>query len=92
MNKGDLIKTMYSKCTHLPEKVVERGVNVFFDVLSECLVEKTPVELRGFGTFSLKKMPSLIKRNPKKGTSVSIPSRNKIVFKLSRLLKKQINP
>ena len=39
------------------------------------------VKLSGFGTFSFKKTPNRIGRNPKTGNSYIIPALNKINFK-----------
>jgi integration host factor subunit alpha len=49
------------------------------------------VKLSGFGTFSFKKTPNRIGRNPKTGNSYIIPALNKINFKPSNILKDKIN-
>jgi len=49
------------------------------------------VKLSGFGTFSLKKTPNRVGRNPKTGDSYIIPSIKKVNFKPSNILKDKIN-
>ena len=49
------------------------------------------IKLSGFGTFSFKKTPKRTGRNPKTKDSYIIPSLNKLNFKSSNKVKKQIN-
>ena len=49
------------------------------------------VKLSGFGTFSFKKTPKRIGRNPKTSDSYIIQERNKLNFKPSNKVKEQIN-
>lgn len=49
------------------------------------------VKLSGFGTFSLKKSPKRMGRNPKTKESYIIPEMNKINFKPSNAIKKRLN-
>ena len=50
-----------------------------------------PVKLSSFGTFSFKKTPKRLGRNPKTKDSYIIPSMNKLNFRPSNKLKKKIN-
>jgi len=49
------------------------------------------LKLSGFGTFSLKKTPKRIGRNPKTRDSYIIPELKKLNFKASNKVKKQLN-
>ena len=49
------------------------------------------VKLTGFGTFSFKKTPKRLGRNPKTQNSYIIPSLNKLNFKTSTKIKEKIN-
>ena len=49
------------------------------------------VKLSGFGTFSFKKTPERLGRNPKTQDSYIIPSLNKLNFKPSNKIKENIN-
>ena len=49
------------------------------------------IKLSGFGTFSLKKTPKRVGRNPKTMNSYIIPELNKLNFKPSNKVKEQIN-
>ena len=49
------------------------------------------VKLTGFGTFSFKKTPKRLGRNPKTNDSYIIPELNKLNFKPSNKIKEEIN-
>jgi len=49
------------------------------------------VKISGFGTFSFKKTPKRIGRNPKTQDSYIIPGLNKLNFKPSQKVKEKIN-
>lgn len=49
------------------------------------------IKLSGFGTFSFKKTPKRVGRNPKTLDSYIIPEQRKLNFKPSNKVKEQIN-
>ena len=49
------------------------------------------IKLSGFGTFSFKKTPKRIGRNPKTQDSYIIPELNKLNFKPSNKVKEKLN-
>ena len=49
------------------------------------------VKLSGFGTFSFKKTPKRIGRNPRTRDSYIIPELNKLNFKSSNKIKEKLN-
>mgnify|MGYP000147031874 CR=1 FL=1 len=50
------------------------------------------IELRGFGTFFIKKIKEKHSaRNPKTEELIYIPEKNKVRFRSSKILKKKIN-
>ena len=63
----------------------------FFLHLVKSRAKSRPVKISGFGSFSLKKTPKRIGRNPKTKESYIIHSVQKIKFTPSCKLKKQIN-
>ena len=49
------------------------------------------VKISGFGSFSIVKRGQRIGRNPKTGSTVTIPSRRSPVFRPSRLVVQRLN-
>lgn len=49
------------------------------------------MEIRGFGTFKLKRKPGRFVKNPRTGIEMYIKERYVPVFKLAKSLKKELN-
>jgi len=91
MNKSDLIKGISLKIDRLKKNDIEESVNQLINVISNSLVDKNRVEIRGFGTFSSRQRPVRLARNPKTGTSITVRSKFYTYFRPSKLLKQQVN-
>ena len=66
-------------------------VNDIVDIIIEGLNVDKKVKIHNFGTFKLNNKKSRIGRNPKTKEEHTIPSRNVITFKASKILLKYIN-
>ena len=60
--------------------------------LEEAFIAGKKVEIRGFGTFFVKKIKeNHSARNPRTGELIYVPERNKVRFRASKKLKEFIN-
>ena len=91
MNKSDLIKGISLKIDRLKKNDIEESVNQLINVISNSLLDKNRVEIRGFGTFSSRHRPVRLARNPKTGTSITVGSKFYTYFRPSKLLKQLVN-
>jgi integration host factor subunit beta len=65
-------------------------IDQLFDVLTESVKALHPdqrIEIRGFGTFTVKKREARKARNPKTGEIVNVEARKGVVFKIGSELK-----
>ena len=90
MNKSDLIKNISFKIGNVKKNDTEEAVNQLINHISDSLLEKNRVEIRGFGTFSSRYRPVRLARNPKTGTSIAVGSKFYTYFRPSKLLKQQV--
>ena len=90
MTKADLVDEV-AKLSNLTKKETELIVNTIFDSISAALARVEKVELRGFGSFRVRRRNSRRGRNPKTGKEVPISPRRVMVFKPSAILKQRIN-
>ncbi len=90
MNKSDLVNSLKNK-TALTKKDAEKVVMAFFDTLAETMAKGDRVEIRGFGTFSVKKYKPYKGRNPKTGEKISVPPKKLPFFKVGKGLKKKVD-
>ena len=82
MTKADIVELIAGKSGFQGREVKV----VVEEEVKNCLAENKHLEIRGFGTFRLKKHKARKARNPKTGKEVNVPARKKAVFKVSRLL------
>lgn len=71
--------------------VARDAVNLFFSSIKESLVGGDRVEIRGFGSFTVKNYDGYTGRNPKTGASVTVPPKKLPVFRPGRELRKQVD-
>ena len=90
MIKADLINKL-AKDMEITKQEAEKGVNIFFNTLKEAIKKGEEIELRGFGSFRIRKRGSRSGRNPRTGEPVKVPSKKVIYFKPSKILKQSIN-
>lgn len=91
MIKSQLIATIAAKMTHLPEKQVAESVNSIIDLLSKALGEGQRIEIRGFGSFSVRHRPSRNAHNPKTREKVLTEEKFSPYFKPGKELRERIN-
>ncbi len=92
MVKSELIKELHQKHPKLNRTHIHAIVNIFFDTITSSLIRHKPVELRGFGRFSVKTIKAKYNaRNPKTGEIIYVPEKKKVSFKMSKHLKDEIN-
>jgi len=89
MTKADVIARVASQ-TGLTKTDVRAVVEGFLDSVKYSLKKDDPLEIRGFGTFSIISRAPRTARNPRTGAEVKIPARRMPVFKPSREMKKDV--
>jgi len=91
MTKSELIEKIVQTHGMLNMKVSEMLVNTVFDSIEEALKSGDKVEIRGFGSFTIRERNGREARNPKSGEVVSIPSKKTPFFKTGKELKERVN-
>ncbi len=91
MTKSELIEKVVQTHGMLNMKVSEMLVNTVFDSIEEALRTGDKVEIRGFGSFTIRERDGREARNPKSGEVVRIPSKKTPFFKTGKELKERVN-
>lgn len=91
MIKSQLIATLASRMTHLPEKQVADSINQILDLMSEALIKGQRIEIRGFGSFSLHYRPPRNAHNPKTGEKVVTQEKHSPHFKPGKELRERVD-
>ena len=90
MNKSDLIKELSVK-KELTEKQAMEIVNLIFDGFTDTFKKGGRIEIRGFGSFAVRKYGAYTGRNPKIGKDIDVKPKKLPFFKVGKELKKKVN-
>jgi len=90
MTKADLVEEVI-RVAVLSKKDAENVVNTVFGQIMEALKSDDKIELRGFGSFRVRRRRSRLGRNPKTGDRVDVPSKRIPYFKPGKELRDLIN-
>ena len=92
MVKSEILKILKDKYPNLSINQIEIIFDIVFNSISDALIKSRNVEIRSFGTFSIKKLAeNKSARNPQTGELIYVPSRKKVRYKASNTLNKLIN-
>lgn len=91
MVKSELIDLLSKRQPHLMRRDVELAVNCLLEQLINGLMTGERIEIRDFGSFSLRHRRARIARNPKTGESVQLPAKVAIHFKAGKGLKDRVH-
>ena len=90
MKKSGLISKLADK-NSLTDKQAADIVNLMFDGFTNELKNGGRIEIRGFGSFSVKEYDSYDGRNPKTGNKVVVKPKRLPVFKVGKELKGMVD-
>ena len=90
MNKSELIEELSVSTGHNP-RLTDQTVRIFFDRIKDALNAGDKVEIRGFGSFTLKNYKGYFGRNPKTGETVEVKPKQLPVFRTGKDLRSRVN-
>jgi len=89
MNKSDLISELARK-KNLSHKTAEEIVNLMFDNMGDALASDDRIEIRGFGSFTVKEYGAYTGRNPRTGKLIDVQAKKSPFFKVGKELKDRL--
>jgi integration host factor subunit beta len=92
MLKSDLVRRIRDQNLRLYERDVEKIVNAILDEIIAALARGDRVEIRGFGTFSVRSRPARTARNPRSGVAVPVGKKVFPYFRCGRGMHARLNP
>lgn len=90
MNKSDLIYALSEK-ENLAHSNAFEIINLVFDGFTDSLKKGGRIEIRGFGSFSVREYGAYTGKNPKTGEKVQVRPKKLSFFKVGKDLKKRVN-
>ena len=90
MNKSDLIKSL-AEFSGLTLRKAEEIVDTIFDTMTQALKDGDRIEIRGFGSFTVKEYKGYVGRNPKTGEKIEVDTKWLPFFKVGKELRESLN-
>jgi integration host factor subunit beta len=90
MNKSELIDAL-SQEINVPLREADSITNTILDSMIGALAAGDSIEIRGFGSFVVKKYGSYQGRNPKTGQKIMVPPKKLPFFKVGKELREIVN-
>ncbi|MPR11770.1 integration host factor subunit beta [Microvirga tunisiensis] len=92
MIKSELVQKLAEQNPHLYQRDIEIVVNAILDTIADALAQGGRVEIRGFGSFAVKRRDARTGRNPRTGKAVSISEKVVPFFKTGKEMRRRLNP
>lgn len=90
MLKRELVNKVSEQLEGYYKQDIAQAVDVILEEISRALVEGRRVEIRGFGSFSVRNRKPRSTKNPKTGKIMNIPDRKTLHFTMSKSLKETL--
>ncbi|MCK5229902.1 MAG: integration host factor subunit beta [Desulfobulbaceae bacterium] len=87
MLKRDLVSRVAENMNGYLKKDITQAIDIILDTIADALVEGRRVEIRGFGSFSVRDRKAKETKNPRTGDVMHIPPRKALHFTMSKSLK-----
>lgn len=92
MTKADLVEQVTASIAKtagpmISKKDCARVVDAFLEAVKDALKDQHNIEVRGFGTFKIRRRKTRMARNPRTGDPVEVAARPVPVFKPSKELR-----
>lgn len=90
MNKADIIAALAQK-ENLTTKDAAEVINTILASMGDALKNGDNVEIRGFGSLSIREYKSYTGRNPKTGEEITVKAKKTPFFKPGKELRNAVN-
>ncbi len=91
MTKRGIIEELLVRRQGISHRESETIVNAMFDAMAAALARGERIEIRGFGTFGVKRRRARQGRNPKTGELVSVRAKLTPFFRAGKELRVAVN-
>jgi len=87
VNKAVLVEELAARLL-MPQREARIAVQTIFDAMIAALVRGEKIELRGFGSFHVRRRRFRVGYNPKTRTRVDIPAKRVLSFRAGREMRR----
>ncbi len=87
MLKRELVNEVAKQLDDYYKQDIAQAVDIILEEIAAALADERRVEIRGFGSFSVRTRKPRTTKNPKTGKMMNIPARKTLHFTMSKSLK-----
>ncbi len=91
LTKSELINRVFERHPGLTSRDADMAVNEVLRTMVSAMSHGVRVEIRGFGSFSLKYREAREGRNPRTGETVKVPAKYVPYFRAGKEIREQLN-
>ena len=89
--KSQILNQLANSYPNFLRRDLEKALNLVLNEIINTLAKGKSVQIRGFGSFKIKQLKFRIGRNPKDGSKVRIPAKQRVSWKISKEFFKKLN-
>lgn len=90
MTKAKIVDGVYDQ-VGVTKKEAGEYVEAMFETMKQTLEGGEEIKVSGFGKFEVRQKGERVGRNPRTGVEIMIPERKVLRFKVSQVLKDELN-
>jgi integration host factor subunit beta len=90
MKKSDISREV-ARRRGIPQRKARMIVDQVFSIMAEALTRGEKIEIRGLGTFKVRKRPSRLVKDPRTGAEIFVKERYVPTFKMGKVMKNSLN-
>ena len=91
MVKSELVNVIKEKLPELQLRDVELAMNCILEQMANALFQGERIEIRGFGSFDIRRRPPRSARNPMTGEAINLPAKIAAHFKPGKEMRDRVN-
>ncbi len=91
ITRDELVRKLVDMHGHISYKDMCSAVDHIFAVMTATLQMNGRIEVRGFGSFSVRQRQARLARNPKTGATVQTEQRQTVYFRAGKELRERVN-
>ena len=91
MTRSDLVELLAERFGQLTQRDADAAVKTILDAMGDALTRGHRIEIRGFGSFTVRPYKAYSGRNPRTGAPVPVPPKRLPFFKVGKELKELVN-
>lgn len=88
---GEKLNRLLAEKEGLSRKEAKMVINTMFKCMTETLIREGRVDIRGFGSFRVKRYEGYEGRNPRTGEPVDVKPKKLPCFRVGKDLKERVN-